>query len=252
MLYGSTVGESILLLIFCYLLLLVCLIVETHQFNERTDDAGNRANFCKRDRRGERGGGGKEKEKEKGKKERKRKEEKKKRRRKEGGGVHSPTRFHYSICVSNHVHRSLSTPAAAATAFRAELRYSIFFFPHLPFFNFRPPLLPMLPPPPPPAPPSPPLIPPFVFFFPPTSAILCFRFLLVSRFRFLFTGSFPTSDIHVAYQSPVSSLVGLPRRCSSNGSGNDDCHPPPIECISSVICHSGPASGLHAFHVSRM
>ena len=117
--------------------------------------------------------------------------------------------------MSNHVHRSLSTPAAAATAFRAELRYSIFFFPHLPFFNFRPPLLPMLPPPPPPAPPSPPLIPPFVFFFPPTSAILCFRFLLVSRFRFLFTGSFPTSDIHVAYQSPVSSIVGLPRRCSA-------------------------------------
>ena len=57
-----------------------------------------RANFCKRDRRGERGGGGKEKEKEKGKKERKRKEEKKKRRRKEGGGGHSPTRLHYSIC----------------------------------------------------------------------------------------------------------------------------------------------------------
>ena len=50
---------------------------------------------------------------------------------------------------------------------------------------------------------------------PPTSAILCFRFLLVSRFRFLFTGSFPTSDIHVAYQSPVSSIVGLPRRCSA-------------------------------------
>lgn len=92
----------------------------------------------------------------------------------------------------------------------------------------------------------------FRLLLPPTSAILCFRFLLVSRFRFLFTGSFPTSDIHVAYQSPVSSLVGLPRRCSSNGSGNDDCHPPPIECISSAICHSGPASGLHAFHVSRM
>lgn len=148
---------------------------------------------------------------------RKKERERRKRRKEEGrrGGVHSPTRFHYSICVSNHVHRSLSTPAAAATAFRAELRYSIFFFPHLPFFYFRPPLPPLLPPPPPPAPPSPPLIPPFVFFFPPTSAILCFRFLLVSRFRFLFTGSFPTSDIHVAYQSPVSSIVGLPRRCSA-------------------------------------
>jgi hypothetical protein len=89
---------------------------------------------------------------------RKKERERRKRRKEEGrrGGVHSPTRFHYSICVSNHVHRSLSTPAAAATAFRAELRYSIFFFPHLPFFYFRPPLPPLLPPPPPPAPPSPP------------------------------------------------------------------------------------------------
>ena len=136
--------------------------------------SSTRANFCKRDRRGERGGGGKEKEKEKGKKERKRKEEKKKRRRKEGG-VHSPTRFHYSICVSNHVHRSLSTPAAAATAFRAELRYSIFFFPHLPFFYFRP-LPPLLPPPPPLAPPSPPLLPPFVFFSPPPLLSCAFDF----------------------------------------------------------------------------
>ena len=62
---------------------------------------------------------------------RKKERERRKRRKEEGrrGGVHSPTRFHYSICVSNHVHRSLSTPAAAATAFRAELSLLHFLLP---------------------------------------------------------------------------------------------------------------------------
>ena len=209
------------------------------------------ANFCKRDRRGERGGGGKEKEKEKGKKERKRKEEKKKRRRKEGGGPFSNPLSLLNMCVKSCASFSVTTRCRCYCFPRGT---SLLHF-LLPAFALL--LLPATA-----ASPAPTSSPTrtsiasftttFRLLLPPTSAILCFRFLLVSRFRFLFTGSFPTSDIHVAYQSPVSSLVGLPRRCSSNGSGNDDCHPPPIECISSAICHSGPASGLHAFHVSRM
>ena len=67
------------------------------------------ANFCKRDRRGERGGGGKEKEKEKGKKERKRKEEKKKRRRKEGGGPFSNPLSLLNMCVKSCASFSVTT-----------------------------------------------------------------------------------------------------------------------------------------------
>lgn len=184
---------------------------------------------------------------------RKKERERRKRRKEEGrrGGVHSPTRFHYSICG-----------VKSCASFSVTTRCRCYCFPRgtsllhflLPAFALL--LLPATASPAPTSSPTRTSIASFTTTFrlllPPTSAILCFRFLLVSRFRFLFTGSFPTSDIHVAYQSPVSSLVGLPRRCSSNGSGNDDCHPPPIECISSAICHSGPASGLHAFHVSRM
>ena len=138
-------------------------------------DAANRRIFASVTAEEKEGEGGRRRKRRRG---RKKERGRRKRRKEEGrrGGVHSPTRFHYSICVSNHVHRSLSPPAAAATAFRAELRYSIFFFPHLPFFYFRPPLPPLLPPPPPPAPPSPPLLPSYVFFSPPPLLSCAFDF----------------------------------------------------------------------------
>ena len=66
-----------------------------------------KANFCKRDQRGERGGGEggeKENEKEKGEKER----ERRKRREEEGGGIHSQLNFHYSTSI--YVHLSLHHP----------------------------------------------------------------------------------------------------------------------------------------------
>ena len=148
---------------------------------------------------------------------RKKERERRKRRKEEGrrGGVHSPTRFHYSICG-----------VKSCASFSVTTRCRCYCFPRgtsllhflLPAFALL--LLPATAASP--APTSSPIRTSIASFtttlrllLPPTSAILCFRFLLVSRFRFLFTGSFPTSDIHVAYQSPVSSLVGLPRRCSA-------------------------------------
>jgi len=178
----------------------------------------------------------KEEEGREGKRRRKRRRGRKKEKggkeeKKKGGGIHSQLNFHYSICVSIYVHRSLSPPAAAAAAYRAELRYSVFIVPPLPFFYFRPPLPPLLPSPPPPAPPSPPLLPPFVFFFPPTSAILCLRFLLVSGFDSYSLGHFRHLTFMLHFNRVFrASLV------SSGGAPATDlatmCLPPPIECIS--------------------
>ena len=188
------------------------------------------ANFCKRDQRGERGGGErgeKEKEKEKGKKER----ERRKRRKEEGGGNPFSTQLSLlNMCVNLCASFSVTTRCRCCCIPRGTslLRF------HCPAFALL--LLPATA-----ASPAPISSPTrtsiasftttFRLLLPPRICYLVLAISVSLRFRFLFTGSFPTSDIRVAFQSLLSSLVGLLRRAPATDLATM-CLPPPIECIS--------------------